>query len=238
MPGSWLQSFIARRSFLTRLGTGIGILGATTIASSAAVAAAASPAAPKEWKPARHEQDNWLDEIPGVHRFMFDTTTPNGFDAAVRFARNYYFTNETAYGLKDSDLAVLIIARARSTSFGYNDAMWAKYGMYFSQQSGFNDPKTKQPPTVNFYAKPDDGSGDAASGALPAMIKMGIRIGVCSSATKNIALRIANATNGDREAINKELSSNLICPNARMVPAGIVAVNRAQERGYSLVSPG
>jgi hypothetical protein len=30
----------------------------------------------------------------------------------------------------------------------------------------------------------------------------------------------------------------LICPNARMVPAGIVAVNRAQERRYSLVSPG
>ena len=236
MPGTWLQSFIARRSFLARLGTGIGILGATTVASSAALAAA--PAGPKEWKPARHEQDNWLDEVPGVHRFVFDTTTPAGFDAALRFARNYYFTNEMSYGLKDSDLAVLLIARARSTAFGYSDAMWAKYGMLLSQQSGFTDPKTKQPPAVNFYAKADDGSGDPVSGAMQALIKSGVRIGVCAAATRNIAMRIATATNGDRETINKELSSNLICPNARMVPAGIVAVNRAQERGYSLVSPG
>ena len=238
MPGTWLQSFIARRSFLARLGAGIGVLGATSVASSAAIAAASPAAAPKEWKPARHEQDNWLDEVPGVHRFVFDTTTPAGFDAALRFARNYYFTNEMSYSLKDSDLAVLLIARARSTAFGYSDAMWAKYGMLLSQQSGFTDPKTKQPPAVNFYAKPDDGSGDPVSGALPALIKSGVRIGVCAAATRNIAMRIAMATNGDREAINKELSSNLICPNARMVPAGIVAVNRAQERGYALVSPG
>jgi intracellular sulfur oxidation DsrE/DsrF family protein len=32
----------------------------------------------------------------------------------------------------------------------------------------------------------------------------------------------------------KEMAANLI-PNARLVPAGIVAVNRAQERGYSFV---
>jgi intracellular sulfur oxidation DsrE/DsrF family protein len=196
---------------------------------------AASPAA---WRPARHDQDNWLEEIPGVHRFVFDTTTPSGFDAALRFANNYYATNQTAYGLKDNDLAVLLIARARSTAFGYSDAMWAKYGTHFSEQSGFTDPKTKQPPAVNFFAKPDDGSGDPASGAMQALIKKGVRIGVCAAATRNIALRIATATSGDRDAINKELSSNLICPNARMVPAGIVAVNRAQERGYSLVSPG
>jgi intracellular sulfur oxidation DsrE/DsrF family protein len=242
MPGTWLQSFVARRSFLTRLGTGIGILGATSVASAAALAAAspaaAPPAAPKEWKPARHEQDNWLDEVPGVHRFMFDTTTAPGFDAALRFANNYYFTNKMAYDLKDSDLAVLLIARARSTAFGYSDAMWAKYGMVFSQQSGFTDPKTKQPPTVNFYAKADDGSGDPVAGAMQTLIKAGVRIGVCAAATRNIAQRVAMATNGDRDAINKELSTNLICPNARMVPAGIVAVNRAQERGYSLVSPG
>jgi intracellular sulfur oxidation DsrE/DsrF family protein len=238
MPGTWLESLLARRSFLTRLGTGIGVVGAATVASSAALAAADPAASPKEWKPARHEQDNWLDEVPGVHRFMFDTTTPAGFDAALRFANNYYFTNEMSYDLKDSDLAVLLIARARSTSFGYNDAMWAKYGMVFSQQSGFTDSKTKQPPTVNFYAKPDDGSGDQDLGTMQALIKKGVRIGVCAAATRNIAMRIATATSGDREAINKELSSNLICPNARMVPAGIVAVNRAQERGYSLVSPG
>jgi hypothetical protein len=239
MSGKWLQSLIARRSFLARLGAGVGILGATAVAPSAALADVAGTAGSDAvWRPARHDQDNWLDQIPGVHRFMFDTTTPAGLDAALRFAANYYTTNQSAYGLKETDLAVLIIARAKSTSFGYNDAMWTKYGKQFSEQSGFTDPKTKQPPTVNFYALPDDGSGDPASGAMQALIKKGVRLGVCAAATRNIAGRIAKATGGDTDAIVKELGANLVCPNARLVPAGIVAVNRAQERGYSIVSPG
>jgi intracellular sulfur oxidation DsrE/DsrF family protein len=37
------------------------------------------------------------------------------------------------------------------------------------------------------------------------------------------------------DTIYNEMVANLV-PNARIVPAGIVAVNRAQERGYSLAS--
>jgi hypothetical protein len=239
MSGKWLQSLMARRSFLAGLGAGAGVLGATAVGSSAALAAAArAKGSDAVWHPARHEQDDWLDQIPGVHRFVFDTTVPAGFDAALRFASNYYNVNQAAYGLKESDLAVLIIVRARSTSFGYNDAMWTKYGKDFSGQSGFSDPKTKQPPTVNFYALPDDGSGDPVAGAMQGLIMKGVRFGVCAAATRAIAVRIAKSTGGDTDAIFKELGANLVCPNARLVPAGIVAVNRAQERGYSIVSPG
>ena len=39
-------------------------------------------------------------------------------------------------------------------------------------------------------------------------------------------------TGGNVDAIVKELTSNLV-PNGHMVPAGIVAVSRAQERGYT-----
>ena len=39
------------------------------------------------------------------------------------------------------------------------------------------------------------------------------------------------------DAILDEIGANLI-PNSRFVPAGIVAVNRAQEHGYSFVTPG
>jgi intracellular sulfur oxidation DsrE/DsrF family protein len=44
---------------------------------------------------------------------------------------------------------------------------------------------------------------------------------------------IARAVDGKRDEIYKELSANLIT-NGRLVPAGILAVNRAQERGYSI----
>jgi intracellular sulfur oxidation DsrE/DsrF family protein len=112
--------------------------------------------------------------------------------------------------------------------------MWAKYGKQFSEQSEFTDPKTKQPPTVNVYAK----RGDPVSGAMLALIKKGIHFRVCATAIRGIAGRIAKAAGGDTDAIVEELGANLICANARFVPAGIVAVNRAQEHGFSLVSPG
>jgi intracellular sulfur oxidation DsrE/DsrF family protein len=230
MSGKWLQSSMARRLFLTRLGAGVGVVGATIVSSSAAVARAAADV---PWRPARHAQDDWLDKIPGEHRFLFDTTTPDGMALAFQFAGNYFAANQDAYGLKNSDLAVVIVARHKSTTFGYNDAMWAKYGKYFSEQAEFTDPKTKEPPTVNVYATVGEGSGQP--NRMDALIKKGVRFAVCQTSSRGIAGRIARATSGDADAILKEIGANLVS-NARFVPAGIVAVNRSQERGYSFVS--
>ncbi len=47
-----------------------------------------------------------------------------------------------------------------------------------------------------------------------------------------MASAIAQKTGGKTDDVFKELSENLV-PNARLVPAGIVAVNRAQEHGYT-----
>jgi hypothetical protein len=47
--------------------------------------------------------------------------------------------------------------------------------------------------------------------------------------------QVASAVSGNADAIYKELTSNLI-PNSHMVSAGVVAVNRAQEYGYTLLT--
>lgn len=229
MSGKWLPSSMMRRLFLARLGAGVGVLGATAVASPAAVAQVAAGA---PWRPARHAQDDWFDQIPGEHRFVFDTTTPAGMALALQFGGNYFTASAEAYGLKDSDLAVLIVARHKSTSFGYSDAMWAKYGKYFSEQAEFIDPKTKEPPSVNVYTAAGDGSGQP--GRMDVLIKKGVHFAVCQTSTRGIAAGIAKATGVEADTIVKEIAANLV-GNARMVPAGIVAVNRAQERGYSFV---
>jgi len=227
MSGKWLQSLIARRSFLARLGMGAGVLGATGISSPLAAAQVASDA---PWRPARHLQDDWYDKIPGQHRFVFDSTTADGMALALRFANNYFTANQNAYGLKDSDLAVVIVARHKSTSFAYTDAIWAKYGKQLSEQAEFTDPKTKEPPKINVYAALADGSDQ--SGTMDALIKKGVHFAVCQMASRAIAGRIAKATGGETDAILKEIGANLI-PNSHFVSAGIAAVNRAQEKGYS-----
>jgi intracellular sulfur oxidation DsrE/DsrF family protein len=70
---------------------------------------------------------------------------------------------------------------------------------------------------------------------LDSLLKQGVQLAVCQVATRGIAGTIAAATGGNTDAIYNELVAS-IASGARMVPAGIVAVNRAQERGYSFVS--
>lgn len=225
-----LEASIARRLFLGRLGMGAGVLGATMAGSSVAMAQVVADA---PWRPARHAQDDWLEKIPGQHRFVFDTNTPDGVALALQFCGNYFMVNQQAYGLQDSDLAVVIVARHKSTSFGYNDAMWSKYGKQFSAQSGFTDPKTNQPPTVNLYAAAGNNAVQAGR-TIADLIKRGVHFAVCQTSSRGIAGNIARATGGDAEKILEEMAANLV-GNARVVPAGIVTVNRAQERGYSFV---
>jgi intracellular sulfur oxidation DsrE/DsrF family protein len=85
------------------------------------------------------------------------------------------------------------------------------------------------------YATAPEGSGQASP--LDMMVKKGVHFAVCEMSTRGIAGMIADVTGAKPDSIVKELAANLV-GNARMVPAGIVAVSRAQERGYSFVSAG
>ena len=228
MNAKWLQSQMARRGFLARLGLGAGVVGASVAGVSAAEPQVAADA---PWKPARHPQDDWYDKIPGVHRFLFDASTAEAMGWALQFATNYFTANQQTYGLKDSDLAVVIVARHKATSFAYNDAIWAKYGKPISEQAEYTDPKTKEAPKINVYGPAGE---TTQAGKMDALIKKGVQFAVCAMSTRGIATRIAKANNLEVDAVVKEITANLI-GNSHMVPAGILAVNRAQERGYSFI---
>jgi hypothetical protein len=112
--------------------------------------------------------------------------------------------------------------------------MWAKYSAALSQRAGdFVDPKTGQVPTTNLFMASAPIAGLSNNGvSLDAVLKRGLRLAVCSMATRTTATLIAQKTGGNVDEIVKELTGHLV-PNAHMVAAGIVAVNRAQERGYT-----
>jgi intracellular sulfur oxidation DsrE/DsrF family protein len=232
MSAEGSRAAMARRWFLARIGVGAGVVGAGVVGADlvGTATAAAQGAGEATWKPARHAQDDWYDKVPGVHRYVIDSASADGFGWALWFAGNYYTANQDAYGVKDSDLAVVIVARHKATSFAYSDAIWAKWGKQLSEQADFVDPKTKEQPKANWYAGPGDGS--QLSGKMDPLLKRGVQFAVCSMSTRAIATRIAKANALEVDAVIKEIVGNLV-PNSRMVPAGVVAVNRAQEHGYS-----
>jgi hypothetical protein len=212
-----------RRSFLNRFTAGAAAAAGLAMGRSA-------QAQSTKFEAARHDQDNWM-EIPGKHRFLLDTHAAEGVANALLWGANYIRTSESAYSVPASDIAFIIVVRHRSVAFGYSDAMWAKYGTLLSKQLDFLDPKTKDAPKTNVYNYGQEGS---PRGTWETMAKAGVQIAVCSSATRSTATSLARATNQDVEAVVKELSSNLI-KNGRMVPAGIITVAHAMERGYTAV---
>jgi len=220
-----------RRSFLTQLGAGVtaaGVVGRVELANA--------QSSSTSFKPAKHAQDDWMDKLPGKHRMVFDTTTPGAFGAALLYANNFANASKDGYGLGEQDNAMIIIARHFSTPFAYNDAMWAKYGKLFPPFAALDDPKTKTRPSVNLFAVVP-GSADLPSlgTTIPDVLKKGTHFAVCQMATTFFAGMLAQGSGSTQDAVFKELTSNLI-PNAHMAAAGIVAVNRAQEHGFTLAT--
>ena len=225
-----LKYLHARRSFLSRLG--IGLTGGAALGAAGVSPVQAQTGEGGRWQPARHPSDDWFDQIPGQHRFVFDTISADGLTLALTFINNYLNASDSGYGLKDTDHAVVLVLRHRSTPFAFNNAIWGKHGVAITQRTQYNDPTTKQPPKVNVFAAPPDPAQRGRRG-LPDVIARGVHLAVCGVSTRNYAGTIAEAGGGAADQVYNEIAGNLL-QNARIVPAGIIAVNRAQEHGYSL----
>jgi intracellular sulfur oxidation DsrE/DsrF family protein len=220
------QGTIARRKLVAAIGTGAVVLGAAAVPREASAKNA-------RWQPAFEKDDDWM-EIPSRHRLVFDATSADGAAHALFFARNYIGVNKSAYGIEPAQLATIIILRHMATVFAFNDAIWAKYGKILSSMAKFVDPKTQDAPNRNLYDVKGYGPGLAnADATLSDLAAQGVRFAVCGAATQRIIGLIAAQTKADAEEVRQELQSHLV-PNGRMVAAGIVTVNRAQERGYAM----
>lgn len=209
----------SRRSFLSRFGIGSSALGAALGLGSAS--ALAQSGSDSRFQPARHSQDDWLDQIPGKHRCFFDTTTADELADAIQFAGNYITGSRNGYALEPGDLALIIGMRHEAAPFAFTDAMWSKHGVVLSKRAKWVDPKTSQPAL-----------GNPRQTQLNNLAKRGVRFTVCDLSTHAIAGLIADSISGKADEVYPQLIANRV-DSARQVPAGIVALNRAQEHGYS-----
>jgi intracellular sulfur oxidation DsrE/DsrF family protein len=186
-----------------------------------------APSTPKQpAAPARHPQDEWLDQAPDKHRVVFDTWLADKFSEALGFAANWARINKDSYGLTDADLAIVIVARHGTAPYAFNEATWTKYGKIFAANQSAGDKVAHPNPATNIHAA-----------RLATLAKQGMRLAVCNLTTRAYTQIIAKETGAEPDAIYKELTANAI-GNAQFVPAGIVAVTRAQEHGYTFVSIG
>ena len=224
------ESVAARRSFIARLAAGAAAFAAVPALSAVACAPAA---APPPAGPPPDELDTWLGTMKGTYKVVYDGVMPSGGPDGIMFARNFLKFSQEKLGTKDADMNVLVSFRHFATPYGFTDAMWAKYPQ-FAALLKVEDPKTKKPATRNIPLH--DAVEDQEGADIPSPVKRGVHFTVCGAATEFVA-KILAGDKGDAKAIEAELAANLI-PNARMVPAGVVLVQRAQKAGFAYTFAG
>ena len=221
----------ARRSIITGFGAaaaGLALVSQTACAQSGGATG---------FQPARHEADTWMDRLPGRHRVFIDSATARGGAEAVLYANNLFAAQEGSdYGGTPGDLAMIVCFRHFSTPFGFNDAMWAKYGEIFNSVMNFSDPATGQAPTANMLNQ-DRMDLPNFGFTIDLVTGKGTQFGICRAATNFFSSVIAGARSASQEEVFEELVANAI-PNSRFVSAGVMALTRAQEYGYSLLYAG
>jgi len=218
-----------RRSLIT----GIGVAAAGLTFGASAVNAQTSSG----FRPAHHAQDAWMDELSGSHRVFVDSATAHGGAEALLYANNIFNTHVSAYGGSTDDYAMIVCFRHFSTPFAFNDAIWKKYGAIINELIQFPDPTTGEAPTINLLNAADRPQLPNFGNTVDQVGAKGTVFAVCSNATQFISGQIAAGTNATADDVYKELVSSAVA-NARFVPAGVVALTRAQEYGYSVLIAG
>jgi intracellular sulfur oxidation DsrE/DsrF family protein len=225
-----------RRSFLSRL------FGATALASisTAAAVEAQSPVAATG-------PDAWIREVKGTHRCLFDFPQhKNG--APLLHILNYLNTYNEAYKTAPGTVSAVgtfySLGAQSSIPLGFNDAMWAKYGL--GDYLGLKD-KSGKAYTKNVFRAPtpDDAhllmqvfqTPDIPElhGALPAigiesLQKMGTKFIMCANALDGWVLELQARGKGKAPDIEKELRANLL-RGVTIVPAMVIAIEKAQAAG-------
>jgi intracellular sulfur oxidation DsrE/DsrF family protein len=202
---------VVRRSFIARL--------ATAGSAFAAVFALPSTSAAQSSHGPTHPADAWLDDLKGQHKNIFDCVSVETGPTGWTFARNFLTANTgPIYQLKDADVNAIVCVRHLASVFGFNDAVWTKYKLGESQkvnEGGVPAVKNPQSNTANDLSK------------------RGVIVAVCGMATTRIARTVAADTGLNAAEIEADLRANLVTPTARVVAAGVIVTNRAQEKGFT-----
>ena len=216
----------ARRRFLGAMASGVAALGISTMISPLQ-----SHAENNYFNNPRIDPDEWFKKVKGKHRIVFDVPEPNGI-FPFAWPRIFLATN-AATGTPEKDCSVIVVLRHNSIPYAMEHRLWAKYD--FNQVFKVTDPRTNKPTTRNPFWQPAQGDFNVPGiGVVPIGInelqESGVLFCVCDAALTVYSAVTADILKQDAAEVKKDWVSGIL-PGIQIVPAGVWAVNRAQERG-------
>jgi intracellular sulfur oxidation DsrE/DsrF family protein len=209
-----------------------GFLGTLAAAAAAGLASltplrAAAESAPRRSGPLGSAADAafeaWLNRITGKHKMIFDAPEVNS-GMPVVWPRVWLNGNNDNYGTTDAENSGVVVLRHAAIPLAMVDALWAKYkfGEMFNLKDG------EMPATRNIFAKPLPlplpGTG------VEQLLAKGVMFGACNVALTIYSGMAAQKMGMDAAAVKAEWIAGLI-PGVQVVPSGVLAVARTQEKG-------
>lgn len=214
----------------TRRTLGRGLI---AVAAVAAISVAARPVAELTATPASDivvaDHEAWLRALTGKHKQLFDSPSPAGGIMLVHIM-NYYDTYNKAYNVPDKDINAIGTFYGGTTFFGLNDRMWAKYGLgeYLDVAGADGKPATANP----WRSAPQILGMSIPPASIEALQRRGATFIVCNNALQIFAGLLAQSKGLDPQAVYEDMKANIL-PGVTLVPAMVIAVEKAQAAGFT-----
>ena len=237
MKENYLNQNMQRRGFLGAIATATATLGLTSLISPFKLRAEPQKLTSKAAGPV-HQADLWFNQLKGTHRVTFDCTQPHEI-FPFAWPKVFLMTN-AATGSPETDCGVVVVLRHSAIPYAFETRLWNDYK--FGEMFKADDPKTKVAAIRNPFWKPTKGDfsipgiGDVEIG-INELQASGVMFCVCDTAITVYSAATAAAMGKDAAEVKKDWMTGLL-PGIMVVPSGVWALGRAQEKGCQYIFAG
>ena len=180
------------------------------------------------------ELDSWFDGIKGDHRIVYDGSQPHN---TLPIVWNWAFLeSNNSTGIKDDNITAMTVLRHSGIVFAFNSEAWNKFNL--GALVDFKDNKTGEHALRNTVFEPQEGDMPLPPiQGIKDLQARGSMFCVCDLATKVYSSAVAANMGLNADDVYKEMVASIL-PGIKLVPSGVWALGRAQNRGCGYIFAG
>ena len=222
------SSLSSRRNFMGKL---VATAGATSLAVPALEEASANLAPSAKTV---GEAEAWFENVKGKHRVVYDAPEPHaGFPVLWSWA---FMLSNNQTGTADEDLTAMVVLRHNAIPFAMKNELWKKYN--FGEMFKVTDNSTQVTSQRNLYYEPKEGDFPVPGvNGIKTQLNRGAMYCVCDLALSVFSGFAAQAMGLKAEEVKKDWVAGVL-PGIQIVPSGVWALGRAQERDCAYIYAG
>jgi intracellular sulfur oxidation DsrE/DsrF family protein len=226
---------LSRKQFVSATALGISAA-AIGLEPSAADAQGRAPVSFHILKPTQYDRAAVLSILKGggAHKQVFQSVSPLVVAPGIAslFLHMQNSMNAYQFSMGTGKLSTLAVVLGPSIILALNDTIWTKYGFGKAFELDPTNDYYKASSNLNLSAAPDDTNGIYQDWSAQAVIKRGGKFFVCHNAMSAVAFVVASKMPGATAGgVLADFEKNLL-PGFIIVPAGVAAVQQAQEYGW------